>query len=103
MILRPRPRLVAAVACTLLLSFFSLAPFHAQTLDLPEPRNVAPGAVLYHLDSPALVDSAGPISIWVLRLDPKRIDLQAALANDEIMGVETVADIAERHKPIAAR
>ena len=30
------------------------------------------------------------------------MDLQAALSNDEIMGVETVAGIAERHKPIAA-
>ena len=99
---RPRTRLVAVLACTLVLLALSLATFQAQTLDLPEPRSVAPGVLLYHLDSPALVDPAGPISIWVLRLDPKRIDLQAALANDEIMGVETVAGIAERHKPIAA-
>ncbi len=99
---RPRTRLVAVLACTLVLLAFSLAPFRAQPVDLPEPRNVAPGVLLYHLESPALVDPAGPISIWVLRLDPKRIDLQAALANDEIMGVETVGGIAERHKPIAA-
>jgi len=99
---RPRTRLVAVLACTLVLFAVSPAPFRAQTLDLPEPRHVAPGVLLYHLESPALVDPAGPISIWVLRLDPQRIDLQAALANDEIMGVETVAGIAERHKPIAA-
>ena len=99
---RPRTRLVAVLACTLILLALSLAPFRAQPVDLPEARNVAPGVLLYHLESPALVDPAGPISIWVLRLDPKRIDLQAALANDEIMGVETVAGIAERHKPIAA-
>jgi Phosphodiester glycosidase len=96
---RPRARLAGVLACTLLVF---LGPSRAQQLDLPEPGNVAPGVLLYHLDSPALVDPQGPISIWVLRLDPKRVDLQAALANDEIMGVEAVAGIAERHKPIAA-
>ena len=94
-----RLRLVACLACALLQS---LVTARAQQLDLPEPRNVAPGVLQYHLDSPALVDPEGPISIWMLRLDPAKVDLQAALANDEIMGVETVAGIAERHKPIAA-
>ena len=95
-----RLRLVACLACALLQ--FPLVTARAQQLDLPEPRNVAPGVLRYHLDSPALVDPEGPISIWMLRLDPAKVDLQAALANDEIMGVETVAGIAERHKPIAA-
>ena len=97
-------RPIACLACTLLLL---VSPFRAveprvQQLDLPEPRNVAPGVLLYHLDSPALVDPEGPVSIWMLRLDPAKVDLQAALSNDEIMGVESVAGIAERHKPIAA-
>ena len=95
---------MACLACTLLLfvsPFRAVAP-HAQQLDLPEPRNVAPGVLLYHLDSPALVDPEGPVSIWMLRLDPAKVDLQAALSNDEIMGVESVAGIAERHQPIAA-
>ena len=97
-------RPMACLACTLLLflSPFRAVASHAQQLDLPEPRNVAPGVLLYHLDSPALVDPEGPISIWMLRLDPAKVDLQAALSNDEIMGVESVAGIAERHKPIAA-
>ena len=97
----PRPRRAAlrgtlgrdqpVLACTfLLLVVLVWAPFQAQQLNLPEPRNVAPGVLLYHLDSPSLVDPEGPISIWALRLDPARVDLQAALANDEIMGVETV-------------
>ncbi len=97
-------RPMACLACTLLLfvsPFRAVAP-RAQQLDLPEPRNVAPGVLLYHLDSPALVDPEGPVSIWMLRLDPAKVDLQAALSNDEIMGVESVAGIAERHKPIAA-
>ena len=97
-------RPIACLACTLLLL---VSPFRAveprvQQLDLPAPRNVAPGVLLYHLDSPALVDPEGPVSIWMLRLDPAKVDLQAALSNDEIMGVESVAGIAERHKPIAA-
>jgi len=96
---RARARLAGVLACTLLLV---LVPSRAQQPDLPEPRNIAPGVLLYHLDSPTLVEPQGPVSIWVLRLDPKRVDLQAALSNDEIMGVETVAGIAERHKPIAA-
>jgi hypothetical protein len=113
----PRPRRVAprgalghaqaVLSCTLLLwiahvGAFPGAPSRAQPLNLPEPRNVAPGVLLYHLDSPSLVDPEGPISIWALRLDGARVDLQAALANDEIMGVETVGGIAERHKPVAA-
>ena len=103
MSVRPRTRLVAVLACTLAPARPLPRPLSGRSqLDLPEPRNVAPGVLLYHLESPALVDPGGPISIWALRLDPKRIDLQAALANDEIMGVETVAGIAERHKPIAA-
>ena len=90
-------------ACTLLLALVHVeAPSRAQQLDLPEPRNVAPGVLLYHLDSPALVDPEGPVSIWMLRLDPAKVDLQAVLSNDEIMGVESVAGIAERHQPIAA-
>ena len=85
-----------ALACLL------LGTTRAQPLDLPEPRNIAPGVLLYHVDTPALVDPPGPLSMWMLRLDRTRIDLQAVLANDEIMGVETVGDIAARHKPVAA-
>ena len=70
--------------------------------DLPEPRNVAPGVLLYKLETPTQVEPVGPLSIWMLRLDPAKVDLQAVLANDEIMGVEAVGDIAARHKPIAA-
>ena len=92
-----------AVVATLAIGLVVLlAPTWAQQLDLPEPRTVAPGVLLYHLDKPTLVNPEGPISIWVLRLDPARVDLQAALANDEIMGTETVGGIAQRHQPLAA-
>jgi hypothetical protein len=95
-------RATAPALAIILLLLTARAPSRAQQLDLPEPRKVAPGVLLYHLDSPTLVNPAGPLSIWVLRLDSTRVDLQAALANDEIMGTETVGRIAERHRPIAA-
>jgi exopolysaccharide biosynthesis protein len=74
----------------------------SQQSNLPEPRNVAPGVLLYHLTTQSQIAPSGPLSIWMLQLDPRRIDLQAVLSNDEIMGVETVADIAARRKPTAA-
>ena len=86
----------------LVVAFLHLAPTSGQQLDLPEPRNIAPGVLLYHLDSSTAVEPQGPLSIWMLRLDPTRVDLQEVLANDEIMGVETVGEIASRHKPLAA-
>ena len=96
--MRPRSDAWRAAVATLTIGLVVLlAPARAQQLDLPEPRIVAPGVLLYHLDRPALVNPEGPISIWALRLDPARVDLQAALANDEIMGTETVGGIAQRH------
>jgi exopolysaccharide biosynthesis protein len=99
MILCARLRLAALPACVL---FLAVATAGTQQVELPEPRVLAPGVLLYHLDRPTLVEPQGPISIFALRLDPARIDLQSMLANDEIMDTETVAGIAERHKPIAA-
>jgi len=100
---RPGARRAAAQARALvLLLAFLLAPTRAQPqLDLPEPRQLASGVLLYHVDNSRLIDADDPLSIWLLRLDPSRVDLQAALANDEIMGTETVAGIAERHHALA--
>ena len=79
-----------------------LAPADAQRLALGEPRDLAPGLVLYHLDSTAILADDAPVSIRMLRLDPARVELKAALANDEVMGTETVGGIAERHQAMAA-
>jgi hypothetical protein len=89
--------LAALVACLLL-----TASGDARQSDLPEPRNVAPGVLLYSVETQTDVEPKGPLSIRLLRLDRAKVDLQAVLANDEIMGVETVGDIAARHKPLAA-
>jgi hypothetical protein len=89
----------AAVACAVGLLVASVS---AQRVDLGTPREVAPGVLLYHVTDRAMLDPAAPVSIWLLRLEPTRVRLQAALANDEIMGTETVAGIAERHSALAA-
>jgi hypothetical protein len=77
-------------------------PLGAQTLDLGAARQLAPGAQLYHLDTPSLVNPPEPMSVWLLRLDPRLIELRSVLANDEILDTEVVSTIAERHRAIAA-
>jgi hypothetical protein len=89
-----------ALVASALVALLALAP--SQQLELGAPQQLAPGAVLYHLTDPKLVNPEGPLSIWLLRLDPTRVDLRATLANDEIMGTEVVSDIAERHHALAA-
>ncbi len=89
-------------AAILASAIFLLAPAGAQRLALGEPRDLAPGLVLYHLDTTAILADDAPVSIRMLRLDPASVELKAVLANDEIMGTETVGGIAERHQAIAA-
>ena len=69
---------------------------------LGEPQVVAPGVRHYHLADTSLLDGPGPISIDLLRLDPRRVDLETALARDEVMGTEAVLDTARRHGALAA-
>jgi exopolysaccharide biosynthesis protein len=80
----------------------SLASAGAQGIALPEPRQIAPGVLFYKIISSTLVSPEEPMAICLLRLDPQQVDLRAALANDEVMGTEAVAGIAERHQAVAA-
>ena len=96
--LRAIQRTMTAVCAAVLLS----ASAAAQRFDLGAPQNVAPGVTLYHVTDQALLDPAAPLSVWLLRLDPARVRLRASLANDEVVGTETVAGIAERHHAVAA-
>jgi hypothetical protein len=89
----------AAFAAALLLA---IAPARVQRLELGDAREVAPGVRLYRVTDSGLLNPAGPLSAWLLRLDPRNVTLESALANDEIVGTETVADTAARHKAIAA-
>jgi hypothetical protein len=63
---------------------------------------VAPGVDLYSSSDPTLVEPAGPIAVFMLRLDPARVRLASALSNDDVMGAETVEAIATRRGAVAA-
>ena len=69
---------------------------------LGPPEAIAPGIRLYTVSDPALLDAPGPLALQALRLDPARVRLKSALAKGEVMGTETVADMAARHGAIAA-
>ena len=91
----------AATLCVLL--WLATAPATTQqALDLGTPRPIAPGVTLYHLTDQHLVDPAAPISVWLLKTDLAAVDIRAALANDEIVDTEIVAETAARHRAIAA-
>jgi hypothetical protein len=72
------------------------------TLSLGTPEKIADGVQLYTLNDPGLLDPSGVVAVRVLRVDPSRVDLRCALAGDRPMSLETVPDIAARHKAIAA-
>jgi hypothetical protein len=63
---------------------------------------VAPGVELYRTADDSLVEGAGPIAVFMLRLDPARARLVSVLSNDEVADAETVVEIARRHQAIAA-
>jgi hypothetical protein len=100
--MRSRARPITTAAALVCAAFVLLAHAPAQRIDLGEPREVAPGVLLYHVTDSGLLEPAAPVSVWLLQLDPVLVDLRSALANDEIVGTETVADTAERHKALAA-
>jgi hypothetical protein len=91
-------------AIALLVAALVLAPTASRTaqLDLGPSRSVAPGVALYHVTDPAHLTPPAPLSAWLLRVDPAAVDLRAALANDEIVDTETVAETASRHRALAA-
>jgi hypothetical protein len=93
-----RAVLAAAVLAWVAVGAFAREP----QLDPRSAKELAPGATLYHLTDTDLVNKEGPISVWLLRLDPARVDLRLMLANDEIVGTETVPEIAVRHHAPAA-
>jgi hypothetical protein len=73
-----------------------------QTAWLGTPTPIVPGVDLYTSTDTSLVTPAGPIAIFLLRLDPDRVRLESALSNDEVMEAERVDAIAARQHAIAA-
>jgi Phosphodiester glycosidase len=75
----------------------------------PPPRPIAPaverisdGVELQRLTDPSLLSPAGPVAVHALRLDPRKVALETAVAEDRLPARETVAGIAARRKALAA-
>src|SRR6187431_1257429 len=69
---------------------------------LGSPENVAPGVDLFRVSDQSLVDPAGPIAVYLLRLDLDKVAIESALSNDEVVDAERVDGIARRRQAIAA-
>ena len=69
---------------------------------LGPPQRVGPGLEYFTSRDRELVDDAGPIAAYLLRLDANRIRLASVHANDETLGLEPVDSIATRQQAIAA-
>jgi hypothetical protein len=93
-------RRILAVVATALLAVACLRGDRTAWLGSPQP--VAPGVDFYRTTDTMLVNSAGPIAVYLLRLDLDRVRIESALSNDEVADVERVDDIARRHHAIAA-
>ncbi len=81
---------------------FWVAFVPAQATWLGAPQAVALGVDLFRSTDSSLLDPAGPDAVYLLRLDPERVRLDAALSNGEVVDAERVPDIALRHQAIAA-
>ena len=101
--MRLRPGATHAALLLLVPALLLAASCHGRdALGLGPAEHVAPGIRLYRLADPALLNPQAPVTVQILRLDPARVRLESALANDEVMGTETVQEMAARHGAIAA-
>ena len=89
-------------AVVLLVSLAWVAGGGQADLPLGEPEIVAEGISLFRLDDPRLLDPPGPIAVYLLRLDPSRVELQSALAGEQSWATDTVQRMAERQQAAAA-
>jgi hypothetical protein len=97
----PGRKLVLAVAVAVALAVGHAAPSQVRP-PVGAAEMVAPGVELYHLDDQTLLSPPGPVSVQLLRLDPTRVDLRLVLAQDTVLGLETVPDMALRSGATAA-
>lgn len=69
---------------------------------LSAPQTVAPGVEFYTSTDQTLAEPAGPTAVYLLKLDPAKVQLDSVHAKNQIMGLETVDAIAASHKAVAA-
>jgi hypothetical protein len=97
----PGRTLFLAIAVAAALAVVHAAPARVQPA-LGAADVVAPGIELYRLDDQTLLSPPGLVSVQLLRLDPGRVDLRLVLAQDTVLGLETVPDMALRSDAAAA-
>src|SRR5688572_12268097 len=68
----------------------------------PAVERISDGVELQRLTDPSLLSPAGPVAVHALRLDPRKVALETAVAEDRLPARETVAGIATRRKALAA-
>ena len=89
-----------------LLAFLWTLPFGQAAAPLPaiQPavERIADGVELHRLTDPSLLNPAGPVAVHALRLDPRKVTLETAVAEDRLPARETVAGIAARRTALAA-
>jgi len=92
------PRALAVLA----LAWMAAGCPRETAIDLGKPEKVADGVQLYRVNDPNLIDPPGPVAVQILRVDPSRLDLRSTLAQDRVVQLETVPDMAARANALAA-
>ena len=92
-----RLRTSLVLVCLLLLA----DTLRAQQAALGAAERIATGVELYRLDDPALLSPPGPVAVQALRLDPRIVTLEIAVANG-VPARETVDAIAARRPGVIA-
>jgi len=100
MTLVPGPRRVLLVVA--LAAAIGARPATHQAGWLSAPQPIANGIEFFTSTDATLVDPPGPTAVFLLKLDPRRVRLESALSNEEVMGAEPVEAIAARHHAVAA-
>jgi hypothetical protein len=95
-------RVLPAAALALLAALVVVRAAPTDLAALGRPELVAPGVELYRLADPALLSPPGPVAVQLLRIDPGRVRFNLALAQDAVLGLETVPDMARRSIAVAA-
>jgi hypothetical protein len=91
-------RLVAA-ACVA--GWIGCAPA-PETHWLGTPDRLAPGVDFYRNNDASLVANAGPIAVFLVRVDPAEARVASVLSNGRVLDAEVVSDIARRHNAVVA-
>lgn len=74
----------------------------AQSSWLSAPEQIAPGIEYFTSADQSLADPPGPSAVYLLKLDPSKVQLDAVHAKSQIMGLDTVDAIARSTKAVAA-